>query len=425
MKKFILVILTGIITSLFTFPFNLPFLADVNTKMVIAAVGLVLFAFDLMRDRAVIISRDFMIFSIICILVSVWTCLVITLNNTIDTSYAQYIVSAWVWMGGAYTVVWLIKTVHGKASVELIGQYLVFVCTAQCILAYSMTLSPPLKSFVDSLMGEAADFMGPAEGRIYGLGAALDPSGLRFAAVLVILAHLIHETNSDTDRSLEALYIVAFFIIIIIGNMISRSTIIGLGVALLYWILMFFIEKKQHYLSGFWVTAAICVFISIGLIVLLYQTNFAFRNNLRFGFEGFFSLVEKGYWETNSTNILKGMVVWPESLKTWTIGDGLFYNSEGTPDRFGQLDTGYYMNTDIGYLRYIFYFGSIGLLLLTSVFVHITATCCRMFGKHNIVVFIMILLVNMVGWIKVSSDIIMIFAPFFILACITEKEQTE
>ncbi len=424
MKKFILVILTGIITSLFTFPFNLPFLADVNTKMVIAAVGLVLFAFDLMRDRAVIISRDFMIFSIICILVSVWTCLVITLNNTIDTSYTQYIVSAWVWMGGAYTVVWLIKTVHGKASVELIGQYLVFVCAAQCILAYSMTLSPPLKSFVDGLMGEAADFMGPAEGRIYGLGAALDPSGLRFAAVLVILAHLIHKTNSDTDRSLEALYIVAFFIINIIGNMISRSTIIGLGVSLLYWILMFFIEKKQHYLSGFWVTAAICVFISAGLIVLLYQTNFAFRNNLRFGFEGFFSLVEKGYWETNSTNILKGMVVWPESLKTWTIGDGLFYNSEGTPDRFGQLDTGYYMNTDIGYLRYIFYFGSIGLLLLTSVFVHITATCCRLFGKHS-VLFIMILLVNMVGWIKVSSDIIMIFAPFFVLACITEKEQTE
>ncbi len=37
----------------------------------------------------------------------------------------------------------------------------------------------------------------------------------------------------------------------------------------------------------------------------------------------------------------------------------------------------------------------------------------------------MILLVNMVGWVKVSSDIIMIFAPFFVLACITEKEQTE
>ena len=356
MRKTILVILTGIIVSLFIFPFNLPFLSNVNTKMVIAAFGLVLFFLDMLRNRSFVISKDFLMFSIISIVVSVWTYFVITINNTIDTSYAQYIVSAWVWMGGAYTVVWLIKAVHGETTVELIGHYLVCVCVGQCILAYMMTLFPSLKSFVDSLMGNAADFMGPAEGRIYGLGAALDPSGLRFAAVLVILAHLIHYTNSETDRGREAFYIVSFIIITVIGNMISRTTIIGVGIALLYWILLLFMEKRERYLSGFWVTAAISFFISIGLIVLLYQTNYAFRSNLRFGFEGFFSLVEKGYWETNSTNILKGMVVWPESIKTWMIGDGLFFNTMGTPNRFGQLETGFYMDTDIGYLRYIFYF---------------------------------------------------------------------
>ena len=39
--------------------------------------------------------------------------------------------------------------------------------------------------------------------------------------------------------------------------------------------------------------------------------------------------------------------------------------------------------------------------------------------------FILILLVNMLGWVKVSSDIIMIFAPFFVLACLKEKGQIE
>ena len=424
MRQFLLAILTGIITSLFIFPFNLPFLADVNTKMVIAAVGLVLFGYDMLRKREVVISKDFLMFSIICILVSVWTYLVITLNNTTDTSYAQYVISAWVWMGGAFAVVWLIRTVHGKATVERIGQYLVAVCVAQCILAYAMTLSPALKSFVDSLMGNAADFMGPAEGRIYGLGAALDPAGLRFAAVLVILAHLIHETDSATDRGLEAFYLFAFILIGVVGNMISRTTIIGIGIALLYGIILKKKKKRERYLSGFWVTASLCILASLGLIVLLYQTNYTFRSNLRFGFEGFFSLVEKGYWETNSTNILKGMVIWPESLKTWAIGDGLFFNSEGTPDRFGQLETGFYMDTDIGYLRYIFYFGSIGLVLLTAVFARITATCWRLFPRHRWL-FILILVVNMVGWVKVSSDIIMIFAPFFVLACINEKERAE
>lgn len=424
MKRFILVILTGIVTSLFIFPFNLPFASSVNTKMVIAAFGLLLFFLDMLRKRSFIISKDFLIFSIISILVSVWTYLVITLNNTIDTSYAQYIISAWVWMGGAYTVVWLINAVHGKVTVELIGQYLAAVCVGQCLLAYAMTLSPQLKNFVDSLMGNAADFMGPAEGRIYGLGAALDPSGLRFAAVLVILAHLIHVTDSATDKLVEALYIISFIIITVIGNMISRTTIIGVALALVYWGLLLFFEKRERYVSGFWVTASICVVISIGIIALLYQTNYSFRSNLRFGFEGFFSLVEKGYWETNSTNILKGMVVWPESIKTWAIGDGYFFNSQDTPDRFGQLETGFYMDTDIGYLRYIFYFGSIGLLLLTAVFLRITATCCRIFTKDSLL-FIFILLVNLVGWVKVSSDIIMIFAPFFVLACIKEKEPSE
>lgn len=424
MKKFVLAILAGIITSLFMFPFNLPFDTTVNTKMVIAAFGVVLFGFDLIKDRALVISRDFLLFSITAILVSVWTYLVITINNTIDDSYAQYIISAWVWMGGAYTVVWLIRAVHGKVTVDLIGQYLVCVCVAQCILAYMMTQYPSLKNFVDSLMGNAADFMGEAEGRMYGLGAALDPSGLRFAAVLVILAHLIHKTDSATNRGLEAFYVFAFIIIGVIGNMISRTTIIGIVIALVYWVLMFFMEKRQRYLSGFWVTASICLMLSLVLIVVLYNTNYAFRNYFRFGFEGFFSLVEKGYWETNSTNILKGMVIWPESIKTWILGDGLFFNYEGTPDRFGQVETGFYMDTDIGYLRYIFYFGTIGLLLLTAVFIRITSTCCRMF-KDDSWLFILILLVNMVGWVKVSSDIIMIFAPFFVLACIMEKKGTE
>ncbi len=160
MRKTLLIILTGILTSLFIFPFNLPVSADVNTKMIIAAFGLILFGYDIMRKRSFVISKDFLMFSLIAILVSVWSYLVITLNNTVDTSYAQYIISAWVWMGGAYTIVWLINAIHGKASVELISRYLIVVCVAQCILAYMMTIFPGLKSFVDSLMGNAADFMG-------------------------------------------------------------------------------------------------------------------------------------------------------------------------------------------------------------------------------------------------------------------------
>ena len=79
------------------------------------------------------------------------------------------------------------------------------------------------------------------------------------------------------------------------------------------------------------------------------------------------------------------------------------------------------MKTDIGYLRYIFYFGVIGLLGMISVFSQMTATCIRRIKGYT-TLFICLLLVNLIGWFKVSSDIIMVFAPFLILAYQQEDE---
>lgn len=424
MIRILLVILTGIVTSLFLFPFNLTFAAGVNTKMVIAAVGLVLFILDMVWKKSFSISKDFLIFSIVCFLVSIWCFFVITLNNTSDSTFTQYFISAWVWMGGAYTVVKLIRAVHGKISVKLIGHYLIGVCVAQCILAYLMTIFPPVKLFVDGLLGSGERFMGPVASRMYGLGAALDPSGIRFAGVLVILAHLMHQTVDTRDKTVEAFYIVAYIIILVLGNMISRSTTIGVIISVFYWVYLSLFDTKKLFSSSFGATASLCILLSIGLIIFLYQTDSSFRENLRFGFEGFFSLAETGHWETNSTDILQSMVRWPESLRTWIIGDGYFANPQDIPDIFGQVTLGYYKNTDIGYLRYIYYFGTIGLLGMIAVFVSITATCFRVLIKDRYL-FLFLLLVNLTGWIKVASDIIMVFAPFFVLACLLKKEQVE
>ena len=86
------------------------------------------------------------------------------------------------------------------------------------------------------------------------------------------------------------------------------------------------------------------------------------RNYIQFAFEGFFSLVEKGRWEVSSNEILKNMYRFPESIKTWIIGDGYIENPKNDPYFIGKLTGGYYMGTDVGYLRFIYYFGLIGLI---------------------------------------------------------------
>ena len=43
MLKLFQILFTGVVMSLFVFPFNLPIQMEVNTKMVIALIGLILF----------------------------------------------------------------------------------------------------------------------------------------------------------------------------------------------------------------------------------------------------------------------------------------------------------------------------------------------------------------------------------------------
>lgn len=73
------------------------------------------------------------------------------------------------------------------------------------------------------------------------------------------------------------------------------------------------------------------------------------------------------------------------------------------------------MNTDAGYSRFIFYFGLIGLLTFMLFFVRVCRECLRK-NKNTGLLFILLLVLNFSIWVKVSTDIFVIFAPFLCLA---------
>lgn len=422
MIRFLIILLTGIAGSLFLFPFNLPISITVNTKMILAAIGAGVFFIEKAQKKAPSISRDFLVLCLITIGISLWAFTVTVLNHTTDYAFARYIVSVVVWLGAAYAFTWMIRQAHGRLDIELICQYLTAICVFQCILAYAMTLLPWLKSLIDSLMGETDSFMGVIEGRLYGLGAALDPAGLRFSGILVLLAYLIYQNDFSEHIVYGILYILSFLIISVFGNMISRTTTVGMLVAIAYFVYLSLFTSKKGGFQSFWVVTAPLLLLGVVASVWFYESSPDFRNDLRFGFEGFFSIVEKGHWETYSTNVLESLIVWPESLHTWILGDGYFGSPLDRPDRFGQVYGGYYMHTDIGYLRYIFYFGVIGLLGMMLTFTQMMVTCIRRL-KADSLLFVCLLLITFIGWLKVSSDIIMVFAPFLILAYLETDTQ--
>lgn len=423
LKKLFIVVLSTIITSFYFFPFEFTFLPAINTKMAMAGLGVIILGFQMVNRRRILMDKDMFLLFIGAFLISLVSWVAIAYNDTKDLSFTTYFISFWVWLSGAYVVSLWLKKVHGYLSMELVVNYLVLVCTIQCLLALIMNIYTPLMDIVDSFVGGNNAFMGKAEGRLYGIGCALDVAGLRFSAVLVMIAYICTNSSQTFIRKRMGWYIGAFLIIAAIGNMIARTTTMGLVLALLYWFYTSGLLRLRYRLANntlwIWLVGILIFFIPVA--VYLYDSNQIIHDNIRFAFEGFFSLWETGKWEVQSNDILfEHMVVYPETLKTWIIGDGYAANPSDVnspyydPNYMGEIYHGYYKGTDIGYLRYIFYFGLVGLATFIAFFCKAVQICVKKFPLYRLM-FLLFLLVNLIGWFKVTSDIFPVFALFLVI----------
>lgn len=413
-------VLLTILTSFYFFPFEFTFLPGINTKMAMAGVGLILVIVQLARQGRSLINKDIFNLAIMAGVISLIGFFSVIWNDTHDYTYATYIISMLVWLAGAYVVVQAIKRFHGNVSVELICNYLVVVCLVQCLIAFAMTQYPPLKDLVDSFLGSTG-FMGKMKDRMYGIGASLDVAGSRFSVILVMIVYLLYKMATTDQKKYLGVYWGIFIVIAVIGNMISRTTTVGVIMSLAYLcyitrIYTFQMDLNMRYMWGWFIGILL---VAISIMVYGYHTNPSFQENLRFGFEGFFSLVEKGKWDVHSNDILKNMYVFPDNLKTWIIGDGYFDNPyDAEPYYTGPKWGGFYKGTDVGYLRFIFYFGVIGLVAFSLFMYKVALVCMNRFTAYRSLFFV-ILLLNFAVWFKVSTDIFVVFALFL---CITDTE---
>ena len=257
-----------VLTSMFFFPFEFTFLPGINTKMALAAVGLVLFVLDMARGRTASLSRPFFFLSFLAALVSLAAFASAVINHTNDFTYASYIVSMWVWMGGAYVVVSAIKWFHGEATVEIVGNYLIAVCVMQCGLAIIIDSFPWFKELVNQLvlgLGFVENEALEKANRLYGIGCSLDVAGTRFSCVLVIIAFLSMKLARTEKKQWIWLYLLSFFVISVIGNIIARTTIIGVGLAMLVWLIGAFADRQaegsRFYILQRWIAVGIVAVI--------------------------------------------------------------------------------------------------------------------------------------------------------------------
>lgn len=408
--KYLGVILLPVIVSFFYFPIVFRVLPGVNTKMALAVIGCFFAGYQMARRSFPAVDKQLFIISLWALSISFITFFSMTYNDTPDNTYLTYIISMYVWLIGAYAVFTFIRWVHGKYTLTLISNYIITVCVAQCVLALVIDQYPPAKIFVNNLI-DKGDWIDSVH-RLYGIGAELDTAGIRFSISLVMLGYLLKNASQNRLERYIPLYLIGFIITAIVGNMIARTTSVGVILALLY-LLYKPTEKACFKKTVGWLI--VLLMFAVLITIYFYNTNPAIYKHTRFAFEGFFNLFENGEWSIASNEKLKTMYVFPKSMKTWAFGDGYIVNPRWIDPYYnGKIYSGYYMGTDVGYLRFIFYFGIVGLLLFAGFILQVGKSCIKKMPQYKDL-FLLLLAVNFIVWFKVSTDIFLIFALLLFL----------
>ena len=414
MKRILSIIILSIICSCYYFPLTLKAFPSANSKMFVAALGLLFFIWEHIKNRAPIIRNEMLPILLLGLLFSLSSYFSVVYNSTDDFIFATYFISMSVWLGGAYFVVYMLKQVYGTVTLNVVFFYMSGMCAGHCILAVVIDNFPALADMIDSVFVQKEKEYFEVNPRLYSIGVGFDTAGIRFSCVLLGTAYLIKKAVTNTERSF---YIVLFLIIGIIGNMISRTTTVGFAIAVVYLLFSsgYWLKVGITLNKILWIMGACLLLVSLIYAgTYLYANSQGFRSSFDYGFEGFINWYKTGSFSTHSSDLLVNSIgdILPDNKKTWMIGDGYF------ADPFDP--SAFYMGTDMGYIRFIFYCGMIGLAFFFFYFICCTYVLCKRDENMNLF-FWCLFVIQLIVWVKIPTDIFC----FYALLLLADTQQDE
>jgi hypothetical protein len=290
------------------------------------------------------------------------TVMSLVVNGTRDREFVNYASSIVLIAFAGYFVVNSINAYYREKATQKLIAFIITATLVQVIIALVSFLQPTLSTILtniqvatgdDQLLDEVAEF------RLVGFGAKFFGAGIVNGFTLILIATVIKVEKISKGRTLY--YSICYLIILFFGMMMARSTMIGgaLGLGVLFFPTHVkklpskrAISQRVFFLSGLILIPVLAI-----AIVFLYFPSLAdqLESAFNFGFELFVNYSNGNELESKSTSQLQDMYVWPTSIKTYLIGDG-YYADPLDPSL-------YYMGTDVGIIRLIYYFGVTGLVV--------------------------------------------------------------
>ncbi len=343
-----IIVLVGLLFVI-VYPLKFVFFPYASTRVLLGILGIPFLLREVNLRRLSTPKNILLVF----LLIMLWSILVLFFNGTSDFFFVTYPISVIIILSACCFWIHLAKIIDNDLNPYKVSKYLLLTVDIQMIIVVLFFISPAFKVTMLSLLTEELHPLSEQGGELYfrvsGFGSGYYASGIVHCFVLQVCMFCICKENRS-----RLFCILSFFLISIVGTIMARTTLIGIFVSLLYY--LFFSSKSFIYvLRKVATTLGIVCMVVLLWNSLHVSVSEEVDQQIRFGFEMFYNYFESGDLETVSTNDLKDSYsIYPSSLKTWLLGDGLFYNERGEN----------YMVTDNGYMRMVFYFGIIGMFLL-------------------------------------------------------------
>lgn len=365
----------GYLLTLFLFVADLNWnIFPISTRKFIGVVGLCYFFCRQLKSNNRILYQGFNLYVVIFIIL-IFSFII---NGHFDISIFAMFVGRLMSVLGAY----FIFSVWKNVCLNSFLKSFIFIVLVNDLFALMLFLLPSLADFFMTLEPTTEFIMETYGGlRFVGLGCFRFFEGGIINAIAIISTIYLYISKEYTYKKTLGLIILFLFL----GVFIARTSLIGL----LGFLFVFYpsIRAKVKLIR----IGVTLIGISVGIFIIL---NIVFADNpaLGWAFEIVYNYLEKGNFETTSTNDLLNSYVFPDSLKSWIIGDGKWIDDDGR----------YYMHTDVGFCRLLLLFGLSGTLFYFLYIGCIAYSACkkREVGIKFLMVIVCLLLiaVNLKGF---------------------------
>ena len=292
------------------------------------------------------------------VLMSLFTVLSSVVNTITENTFIIFPFQVIYLLLLSYCIYYITKRFCKVISFYVITRYFLMTLVVQSVIAIVMFVNQPICLFLFDLQGIDLTsrvikmYFGV---RLIGLGCFYFGAGAIYGLGLIaIMPFMLKAKNKQQLIKLILLYVYIF----IVGIFFARTAMIGCVFSIVYLIFCILIPKMCN--KVFLVFRQFIIYLTVfGIaLVFIYTSSPKLQEDygdiMDFGFEAFINLVENGELSTASSDGLTEyhLSIWPQNQKTYYIGDMRWTKGDS-----------YYGDSDVGYVRLLFYFGVPGVIL--------------------------------------------------------------